>query len=96
MKYFGWEARFEFGQGSEDEYQELRRQRGSYKEKYELHTLDDAEVDEGWDIVVNVHRVPYRKRFVIPLSQLQAVDRRSRNYQLLNDYTVWFVNVPWG
>lgn len=92
LGYFDWEERFVFGYGDEEEYKRLRRERGSYKDKYELRSLDDAKVDEAWDILVNVQRIPYRKRFTIPLSELQAVDRVSRNYQLLKDYTVWYVN----
>ncbi len=92
IKYFGWEARYSFGYGSKKERERLRREKGSFEDKYELGTLDDATVDEGWDILVNVQRIPYRKRFTIPLSELQAVDKASRNYQLLHDYSVWFVN----
>jgi hypothetical protein len=92
MGYFGWEERFEFGYGSKGEYQRLRRERGSYHDQYELRTLEDATVDEYWDILVKVERIPHRKRFTIPLSELQAVDEDSDNYQLLNDYTVWYVN----
>ena len=91
IRFFGWEERFEFGYGSKAEYDRLRRQEGSYKDKYELKEFD-ATVDEEWDILVKVQRIPYRKRFEIPLSQLQAVDKSSRNYQLLKDYTVWYVN----
>jgi hypothetical protein len=92
LGYFDWEERFVFGYGDKEEYKRLRRERGSYKDKYELRGLDDAKVDEAWDILVNVQRIPYRKRFTIPLSELQAIDRTSRNYQLLKDYTVWYVN----
>jgi hypothetical protein len=92
LGYFDWEERFVFGYGDKEEYKRLRRERGSYKDKYELRSLDDAAVDEVWDILVNVQRIPYRKRFTIPLSELQAVDRASHNYQLLKDYTVWYVN----
>ena len=92
MGYFGWEERFEFGYGSKSEYQRLRRARGSYHDQYELRTLENATVDEDWDILVKVERIPHRKRFTIPLSELQAVDEDSHNYQLLKDYTVWYVN----
>ncbi|MBN1887933.1 MAG: hypothetical protein JW850_08070 [Thermoflexales bacterium] len=90
MGYFKWEERFSFGYGSEAEHTQLRRECGSFREKYEFSTFD-AWV-EDWDILANVYRIPYRKKFTIPLSELQAVDKGSHNYQLLNDYTVWFVN----
>ena len=92
MGYFSWEERFEFGYGSKGEYQRLKRERGSYRDQYELHTLEDATVDQDWDILVKVERIPHRKRFTIPLSELQAIDEESDTYQLLNDYTVWYVN----
>ena len=93
MGYFSWEERFIFGYGNKEEYQRLKRERGSYKDTYELGTLNDATVNkEEGGIVVNVQRIPYRKRFTIPLFELQAVDKELYNYQLLNDYTVWIVN----
>ena len=92
MGYFVWEERYSFGYGSKEEYERQRQKNGSFTDKYELGTLDDATVDKEWDILVNVQRIPYRKRFTIPLSELQAIDKASRNYQLLHDYSVWFVN----
>lgn len=91
LGYFGWEARYSFGYGDKADYERLRKKEGSYKDKYELSEFD-ATLDVEWDILVNVKRIPYRKRFTIPLSELQAVDKTSKNYQLLNDYTVWFIN----
>ncbi len=92
MGYFGWEERYAFGYGSKKEYERRRQENGSFRDKYELRTLDNATVDERWDILVNVQRIPHRKRFTIPLSELQAIGQSSRNYQLLHDYSVWFVN----
>jgi hypothetical protein len=90
MGYFSWEERFEFGYGTKAEYERLRRERGSYHDKYELITFDAWVGD--WDILANVYRLPGRKKFTIPLSELEGVDKKSRNHQLLKDYTVWFVN----
>jgi len=94
MGYFGWEERYEFGYGSPKEYEETRKKQGSYKEHYELKTLDKAKIGGAWDsdILAPVVRVADQKRFTIPLSELQAVDENSKNYQLLHDYTVWYVN----
>ena len=91
MGYFSWEERFSFGYGSEKEHERLRREKGSFRDQYKLKTFD-AVVDGEWDILVKVERIPHRKRFTIPLSELEAVDKTSRDYQLLHDYTVWFVN----
>lgn len=91
MGFFSWEERFSFGYGSEEEHERLRRERGSFRDKYELKASEDI-VDGGWDILAKVERIPHRKRFKIPLSELRAVDKTSRNYQLLDDYSIWFVN----
>ena len=92
--YFDWEERYEFGYGSPTEYEKTKKKRGSYQENYELKTLDKTKIGGVWnsDILASVVRVSDKKQFTIPLSELQAVDESSENYQLLNDYTVWYVN----
>jgi hypothetical protein len=94
LGYFGWEERYSFGYGSPKEYEKLKKQRGSYTESYELKTLDNAKIGGvlDWNILASVVRVSDQKQFTIPLSELQAIDESSKNYQLLNDYTVWYVN----
>jgi hypothetical protein len=93
MGYFGWEERYSFGFGSKTEYEKLRKDRASFQDQYELEEFK-ATLEADWDILVNVRRIVDGKRFTIPLSELQAVDETSQNSQLLNDYTVWFVNWP--
>ncbi|MBP7962521.1 MAG: hypothetical protein KBG20_04145 [Caldilineaceae bacterium] len=98
--YFGWEERFEFGHGSKREYEKLRKKRGSLNDSYELSSLDNARLDRDSGIVVVVNRLherkrfefPQRNRFEIPLAELEAEDKASDNYQLLDDYSVWFAN----
>lgn len=92
MGYFSWEEKYDFGYGNPQRYMKMKKERGSYKEYYELQDFDNAKVKEDCDILVVVFRVSDRKRFIIPLSELKVVDENSDNYQLLNDYTVWFVN----
>jgi len=48
--------------------------------------------DECDGIFVYVQRISDKKKFVLPLADLKATDRKSKNYQLLDDYSVWFVN----
>ena len=94
MGYFSWEERYEFGYGSPKEYEKTKKKLGSYQENYELKSLDNAKIGGDWDsdILASVVRVSDKKQFTIPLSELQAVAESSENYQLLNDYTVWYVN----
>ena len=44
------------------------------------------------DIAACVRRNSDGKEFVLGLAELKATDRKSRNYQLLDDYAVWFAN----
>lgn len=91
MGYFSWEERYEFGYGSKADYERLRQERGSYRDQYALETFE-ATLDVDWDILVKVRRTSDGQRFTVPLSELKAVDETAENSQLLNDYTVWFVN----
>ncbi len=51
------------------------------------------EMDDYYDgIFVNVQRVSDKKKFVLPLADLKSIDKKSKNCQLLDDYSVWFVN----
>jgi hypothetical protein len=90
LGFFGWEERFSFGQGSREEYELLKQKNGSFRDTYELREFEAIAND--WDILITVYRIPHLKKFTIPLSELQAADKESQNYQLLNDYTVWRVN----
>ena len=90
MGYFGWEEYYTFGPGSKREYERLKKSRASFMDTFELLSFDD-EIYEG-GILVNVKRVSDKRKFVIPLAELEAGDKKSKNYQLLNDYSVWFVN----
>lgn len=92
MGHFSWEEQYEFGYGNPKDYEKIKKERGSYKENYELKELDNAKVEGDWDILVSVVRVSDKKKFILPLSELQAADENSKSYQLLNDYTVWYVN----
>jgi len=44
------------------------------------------------DIGAHVRRISDGKKFLLGLSELKATDKISGNYQLLDDYSVWFVN----
>jgi hypothetical protein len=46
----------------------------------------------GEDLAAHVRRKPDGKEFYLGLAELKAVTRKSKNYQLLHDYAVWFVN----
>ena len=88
---FDWEEYYVIGPGDQKEYERLKKTKPSYTDKYDLLSLSH-EID-GWvGILVNVKRVSDKKKFTLPLAELEATDKRSKNYQLLDDYSVWFVN----
>jgi hypothetical protein len=91
MGYFAWEERFAFGYGSKTEYERIRKEQGSYRDQYELKVFE-AEIEPEWDMWVDVKRTADGRQFTIPLSELQAVDKTSKHYELLHDYSVWIVN----
>ena len=88
---FPWEERYVFGYGSEAEYEKLKKKQPSYTGTFNLLNLDE-EVNEDYGLLVDVKRTSDNKRFTLPLADLKAIDEHSKNYQLLDDYSVWFVN----
>src|SRR5690606_21718248 len=88
---FNWEELYVLGPGDKKEYEELKKTRPSYTDIYNLISIDDH-IEEDYGLFARVTRISDRKRFLIPLADLKAVDDKSKNYQLLDDYSVWCVN----
>ena len=88
---FPWEEYYVIGPGSKKEHERLRKTRPSYMDTYELLSFDD-EVEPDSGIFVNVQRVSDKKKFTLMLADLEAAEKKSKNYQLLDDFSVWFVN----
>ena len=88
---FEWEEYYVIGPGSKKEYERLRKKRPSYMDTFELIRFDD-QGDKDYGIYVEVTRVSDNKKFDLPLADLKATDRKSKNYRLLDDFSVWFVN----
>ena len=89
---FEWEEAYVFGFGSKREYEELKKTQPSYTDKFNLIDFIDDIDDEYDGIFVNVQRLSDKKQFILPLADLKSTDKKSKNYQLLDDYSVWFVN----
>jgi hypothetical protein len=89
---FEWEEAYVFGFGSKREYEELKTTQPSYTDKFNLIDFIDDIDDEYDGIFVNVQRLSDKKQFILPLADLKSTDKKSKNYQLLDDYSVWFVN----
>ena len=88
---FSWEEFYVFGPGDKTEYEELKKTRPSYTDVFIMKRLDDH-YDEDNGLFARVTRKSDKKKFQIPLAELKAVDKKSKNYQLLDDYAGWFWN----
>lgn len=88
---FEWEEFYIIGPGSKKEHEQLRKTQASYLDKFELIDFDyDPSGDEG--IYAIVRRVSDKKTFSLPLDYLKVKPRKSKNFNLIDDYGVWFVN----
>ena len=88
---FAWEASYIFGRRRPKEYAQRKKQQPSYTDTYAFLNFEDA-YDPYDGLAVKVKRVSDNKRFVLPLANLKATEKPSKNHQLLDDYVVWFVN----
>lgn len=88
---FPWEEYYVMGNGSKKEHERLRKTKPSYLDTYELSEWETS-VQEDPSLVVRVKRQSDGRKFFLPLDTLKAVDVKSKNYQLLDDYAVWVVN----
>ena len=94
---FQWEEYYVMGRGDPREYKKLCKNQPSYKDIFELLSIEMG-VDSEWmmfpgeDLAAHVRRKSDGKEFCLGLSEVEAVDKKSDTYQLLNDYSVWFVN----
>ena len=91
MEDFPWGEKYVFGYGDKDEYEKLKRTNPSYTDTFKLLEFEELRPNEG-QIFVKVERVADRKKFSLPLDDLEASKRRSKNYQILEDYAAWWVN----
>ncbi len=78
-------------------FEHLKKTQPSYTDRYELFGILRT-ADSPWamcfedDIGAQVKRISDGKKFLLGLSELESTDKKSQTYQLLNDYSVWFVN----
>ena len=93
---FQWEEIYVIGPGSAAEYRILKKSRPSYQDVFELTAIQiDAESEWSMfpeELKACVRRKSDSKEFILGLSELKTISEQSSNFQLLDDYAVWFVN----
>ena len=67
-----------------------REERGPLKSGAQVKVTEITDVDEMYGIIV--HLQVGRKSYYLPLCELKAADGSSSNFQLVDDYSVWFAN----
>ncbi len=91
---FSWEEPYIWGTRSQREYDRMKEAHASYKDKFELINLldpDDAD-DDTYGLMARVRRIKDAKNFTLPLCDLGAANEKAKYFQLLDDYSYWFVN----
>lgn len=94
---FRWEEYYVIGPGDPREYERLRRTQPSYQDTFQLLAIE-RDVFSEWmmfhdeDIAGRVRRKSDGKEFYLGLAEIKAVNKKSKNYELLHDFAVWFVN----
>jgi len=88
---FKWEEYYIIGPGSKKEHEKLRKTRPSFMDTYKIIGFDD-EPDDDYGILVNLRRISDKKKFTLPLAELKVTDKKHPSYQILDDFSVWFVN----
>ena len=91
IESFPWDGKYVFGYDDPAEYEALKKDQPSFTDIYELKRFEEL-IDENAGILVKVKRVRDNRRFILDLASLKAVDGSSKNYTLLADYSLWFVN----
>jgi hypothetical protein len=94
---FRWEEFYVIGPGNKKEYARLKENQPSYRDRYDLLKIELGPISDwmlfaGEDIAAYVRRKSDGKEFILGLADLKAVDKKSRNYQLLDDFAVFLVN----
>ena len=93
---FRWEEPYVIGGWSQQEYKRLKKTQPSYTDKYDLLVIKQAVYSEWMmfseDINAHVRRKSDGKEFDLGLTELRATEKKSPNFQLIDDYAVWLVN----
>ena len=66
------------------------QRRGPLRVGDRLVVLAVEDTDESYGVIVKCRQG--RKRYYFPLADMKATDRKSPNYQLMDDFGVWFSN----
>lgn len=88
---FDWEEEYLFSSGRQQEYQKQKINNPSHQDTFEiLSFVDEFDAEDG--LKVEVRRVSDDRLFTLVLADLQCTDEESDNYELIEDYSLWFLS----
>jgi len=64
--------------------------RGPLRQGDKVIVLGIVEAVDLYGVIVDVNRG--RRKYQVPLCDLQVIEKKSPNYQPVKDYRVWFAN----
>ncbi|WP_217604696.1 hypothetical protein [Chitinophaga sp. GbtcB8] len=88
---FDWEEFYILGPGGKREYEILKKTQPSYTDIFNMIKIDPY-YDEDYGLFAKAIRLSDKKCFPLPLADMKAIDEKSSEYKLLEDYSVWFIN----
>jgi hypothetical protein len=88
---FDWEEFYIFCPGNEREYEILKKTRPSYTDIFSMSKID-SHYNDDYGLIAKVTRLSDKKHFLLPLADLKAMEKKSPEYELLQDYSIWFIN----
>jgi len=91
MEDFSWEEPYLLGGWDKREYEELKKVNPSYTDHFDFIDFEN-EIDDSIGLMVKVKRKSDNKKFSLLLWDLKVVDKHSKNYHLISDYSSWMTN----
>jgi hypothetical protein len=88
---FSWEEPYVLGVFDDREYQQLKKTKPSYTDKYYLKEPVRI-IDELYGIIFRVKRISDNRLFELPLWDLKTADKQDSNTSLLKAYSFWMTN----
>lgn len=86
---FAWEEYYIFGDGTQKQHEKQRKTKASFMDEFTLIGFS-PNISKSDGIMVEVERVSDRKKFMLPLWQLEEVEPTTKNSELINNYVTWF------
>jgi len=88
---FSWEEPYVLGIFDDREYQELKKTKPSYTDRYYLKGPVKI-IDELYGIIFRVKRISDNRLFELPLWDLETADKQDSSTSLLKAYSFWMTN----